>query len=465
VLTNIIIREIQKLILSLRLHLILILLLAVFALGTVAYVKSHAADKQRYEQYYTGLLEEQREQAKSNLSEFVTQTRSLILAPRENAFISDAREKYFPTRFWYSGYNVFGYDVPGGASNDYMKTFSELNWAFIVSIIISFAVLLFTYDSVSGEKGARTLAITLSNPVSRGTLLFGKYLSAVIVVLLVLAPGVALSLLILLLSGAVTVSGALLAEVFAFLAAVALLVACMAALGLLASVAASRSNVSLLICLCFWLGAVVITPNTITFWTSRLFPLESEESYQSKVSSAEKELNDNAPEGSWAASGDDPFFPQHKLRADLQMKLMLSEKSFKDVRINEMSRQYERARALNSISPVSLFSYLCEAVVGGGYGRLQKAWVDIHTFQNTLLTWFKDIDAKDPASPHWYNPYEGVSTTRKGVSWETVPQFREQKSSFGERLAAAELSLVLLVIYTVLAFALSFVLFLKYDVR
>ena len=102
--------------------------------------------------------------AESDLSRFVTRTRSLILAPRENAFISDAREKYFPTRFWYSGYNVFSYDVPGGVSNSYMKTFSELNWAFIVSIIISFAVLLFTYDSVSGEKRSRTLAITLSNP-------------------------------------------------------------------------------------------------------------------------------------------------------------------------------------------------------------------------------------------------------------------------------------------------------------
>ena len=41
-------------------------------------------------------------------------------------------------------------------------------------------------------------------------------------------------------------------------------------------------------------------------------------------------------------------------------------KKFKDAYFNDMIRQYERARALNSISPVSLFEYVCEAVVGGG---------------------------------------------------------------------------------------------------
>lgn len=464
-LSNIILREIHQHILSLRLHLILILSVVVFALGTVAYVESHEADRQRYEQYHTELLEQQRGQAEGNLSRFVTRTRSLILSPRENAFISDAREKYLPRQFWYSGYNVFGYGMPGGASNIYMKTFSELNWAFIVSIVISFATLLFTYDAVSGEKRDRTLALALSNPVPRGTMLFGKYISAVIVVLMVLLPGAALSLVILLVSGAVTVSAGLLAEVAAFLVAAALLVACMAALGLLASVAASRANVSLLICLCFWLGSVVITPNTVSFWTGRLFPIESEESYRNKVDSAAQELYDNAPEGSWNANPDDPFYPYHELRADIVMKLVLSEKRFKDARINEMARQYERARMLNSVSPVSLFRYLCEAVVGGGYVRLEKTWDDLHIYQNTLLSWFKDIDANDPDSPHWYNPREDLSTTIKGVNWENMPKFSERLPSAGERLTAARLSLALLIIYTAVAFALSFVLFLRYDVR
>ena len=71
--------------------------------------------------------------------------------------------------------------------------------------------------------------------------------------------------------------------------------------------------------------------------------------------------------------------------------------------------------------------------------RIKKTWADLHTYQNTLLTWFKDKDASDPGSPHWYNPSEDFSSTKKGVSWEMVPKFEEQKISFGERLAAARL--------------------------
>jgi len=86
-------------------------------------------------------LEKERDQAEENLSRFATRTRSIILSPRENSFISDAREKYFPNEYWYSAYNVFGFDVQRGAANIYMETFQELNWTLIVGIIISFAVL------------------------------------------------------------------------------------------------------------------------------------------------------------------------------------------------------------------------------------------------------------------------------------------------------------------------------------
>ena len=53
----------------------------------------------------------------------------------------------------------------------------------------------------------------------------------------------------------------------------------------------------------------------------------------------------------------------------------------------------------------------------------------------------------------------------KVVYCEEIPRFHEKPASAAERLAAARMPLVLLVIYTMGAFALSFVLFLKYDVR
>ena len=464
-LANIILSEMHQHILSLRLHLTLVLVVLLFGFGTLAYVKSHEADRQRYEQYLAELIDSQRNQAENNITRFIIETRSLVLSPRNDSFISDAREKYLPMQFWYSGYNVFGFDVPSDAANKYMESYQRLNWMFIVAIIISFAVLVLTYDTASGEKESRTLALILSNQVSRGILLTGKYLSVIITSLLVLLPGIALSLIILLLTGTVIVAGSLLAEVTGFLAAVVVFVSCVAALGLLSSVISKSSNVSLLVCLCFWLGSVVVVPNAAVFLTNRVFPVESSDSRQARIDQARDEINRNAPPGSWSSAGGNPFFEGHKLRADNQMNMFMAEKQIKDAWNNELIRQYEGSRLLASISPVSLFEFISEAVVGGGYVRLRKEWDDIRNYQSSLINWFKEIDAGDDKSPHWYNPVESLSTTAQGVSWETVPKFTERRPSASERLAAARLSLAILVLYTAAAFALSFVLFLRYDVR
>ena len=168
---NIIKREIRHHVLSLRLHLLLILIMLLFGLGTTAFVKTHAMEKAKYERYYTNYIERSRQLAESNLSQYAIQTKSLVLKPLSNSFITDAKEKYLPNSFRFNVYNVFGFHVESGAANPYVNSFQELNWVFIIAILISFAVLIFSYDIVSGEKQTRTLALTLSNSVPRGMLI------------------------------------------------------------------------------------------------------------------------------------------------------------------------------------------------------------------------------------------------------------------------------------------------------
>jgi hypothetical protein len=106
-----------------------------------------------------------------------------------------------------------------------------------------------------------------------------------------------------------------------------------------------------------------------------------------------------------------------------------------------------------------------EALVGGGYLRFKKVWKDLHEFQSLFLQFFKNIDANDPDSPHWYNPYEDFSTTKKPVSFEQVPLFEEKIISFKERFSFLFNYLIIIIIYTGVIFFSSFVLFVRYDVR
>jgi ABC-type transport system involved in multi-copper enzyme maturation permease subunit len=442
-------RELLHNLYSLRFLISLALLLGVFIAGSLSFVKGHVLSLEKYRETRAQFLEDMRKDAEGNATSLAVNRRTDTLRPRDNAFIADAKEKYLPNAVVFSAWNVFSFENRSGSANPFLKKFDELNWSFVAAVIVTFVTLLFTFDAVSGEKETKTLALSLSNPVSRGTVLLGKYLSAVFSVMALVLVGSLVSLLMVLSLGRVGLSVGLLGEVAGFLAVAGLLAAAFAACGLFSSVVAPNSNVSLLLALSFWLAFVVVIPNSSTFIAKNLYSIESSEAVQKKVGAAFADLNKSAPPGSWMMNSSNPFLPQHRLRADLQMKRLEAEKT----------------RLLTAISPVSLFEDMTEAVVGGGYLRFRKAWRDLHVYQGQFLDFFKALDAADKDSPHWYNPNEDVSTTKKPVAFERVPQFDVRPLTFAERLLPVLKYLVIAVFSTCAVYFATFILFVRYDVR
>ena len=80
--------------------------------------------------------------------------------------------------------------------NPLMAALSSIDLIAIVQIVLSLLVLLFAYDTVSGEREHGTLAQALANPVPRHTVLAGQYLGGILSILPVFLFGFALSLLI-----------------------------------------------------------------------------------------------------------------------------------------------------------------------------------------------------------------------------------------------------------------------------
>ena len=458
-------REIQHNLYSLRFILALALVLGVFAAGTLSFTRGHRGVLSNYRQAEDQFRTAMKADTAQNATELAVARRTYPLRPRDNAFIAAAKEKYLPNGIVFSAWNVFGVPNKNNSANPFLNAFEELNWSYIVAMILSFIALLFTFDAVSGEKEDKTLALALANSVSRGTLLFGKYLSAILTFLAIVVPGVILSLLIVILSGGIPLTAALLFETVGFLAVAALMAAVLSAVGLFCSVAARNSSVSLLLALTFWLLFTVVIPNSSAFLAKTVFPVERSESVSARVTRALDDLSKAAPPGSWMMNSGNPFLPQHELRANLQRKRMDAEKSIRDPSYQSLFRQFERTRSLTAASPVVIFQFLAEAVAGGGYPRFRKVWDEFHVYQGQFLAFFKSLDAADPKSPHWYNPNEDVSTTRLPVAFATVPQFTEKSMSFAERLKPALPFLLAIVAYACLVFLLSYVLFVRYDVR
>jgi ABC-type transport system involved in multi-copper enzyme maturation permease subunit len=458
-------RELLHNLYSLRFLISLGLLLAVFAAGAVSFVRSQADALEKYRATRSEYLETMRARAAENATVLAVRRQTFTLRPRGTAFISDAKERYLPNAIVYSAWNVFSFQNRSGSTNPFLQKFDELSWSYITALIVSFVALLFTFDAVAGEKESKTLALSLANPVSRGTLLAGKLASAVLSVMAIVLAGVLVSLLIMVALGPEGISAALAGEVLGYLAVAGLLAATFASFGLLASVVARNANVSLLLALAFWLVFAVVIPNSSTFVAKTLYPIERAETVQKNVAAAFDDLNKNAPPGSWMMNSGDPFLPQHELRANLQMKRLLAEKGIRDAYYQSMFRQFERTRVATALSPVSLFEYLTEAVTGGGYLRFRKAWADLHVYQEQFLNFFKTFDAADKDSPHWDNPNEDVSTTRKPVAFEKVPQFAERTMTFADRVAPALKYLIINVFLLSAVYFLAFVLFVRYDVR
>jgi len=344
-------REIQQNLYSLRFFLSLVLILVVFIAGSLSFVRNHAAGLEKYREAGSLALKAMEQDAARNATALAVERRSYDLRPRDNAFLADAKEKHLPNSVIYSAWNVFGFENKGGSANPFLARYDELGWTFIASVLVSFIALLFTFDAVSGEKETRTLSLTLSHPVPRGTLISMKYLSAVFSSLAVILPGVLVSLLILLVSGAVSWSWTLGAECLAVVVAAGFLAAAMAAVGLVCSVLARSSNVSLLLALSVWLLFGIVIPNSSSFLAKKAYPIETSEAVQKNVQRAFDDLNKNAPPGSWMSQSGNPFLPQHELRANLQRKRMAAEKAIRDAYYRSMFRQFEKTRRLTAFPP------------------------------------------------------------------------------------------------------------------
>lgn len=457
-------REIQNYLYSLRFQISFIIMLLVFVIGCISFINTNKEIQADYAKYRKIEQEELVRQA-GNVSRVVIQLRSYIIAPRENSIVADSKETFLPNQLNYNVYNVYDFQVRQNLNNPLLHRAESLSWGFVVSMFLSFITLLFAFDAVSGEKESRTLALVFSNPVPRSTFIGSKLLSIITVVGVMEMIGIILSLLILSLSGQVSLNGTLLLEITGFLVISLLFITLFAVFGLFSSVITRYSNVSLLISLCFWLFASVVVPNTSVFWAKKIFPIPGSEEVAESIRHEQDEIRRNAPPYSVSMNYDDPFYIHHQNRANVQMQVMMAEKKHKDHYYNQMFRQFENTRALTLISPIAQFDYINEAFLGGGYLRFKKNWNDLHMFQEQFLKWFKDIDANDPESPHWYSPWEDVSTSRKAVSVEEIPQYKEQIAPFSERFMFVSGYLIVMIVMIAVIFGFCFYFFVRYDVR
>ena len=341
--------------------------------------------------------------------------------------------------------SVIGINVRAGqaSGNPIFAFFPAPDFVYVVKVILSLVALLFGFDQVSRERESGVLRLMLSNPVSRGTVLLGKWLGNfaslavpfVIVSLLGFAvmnldPGIRF--------------GANGTARFLILLAVALVyIGLFLSLGMFVSALTRRSASTLVVLLLLWTVVVFILPNLGTLVARQIVDVPSVKALSEKrqqiwtrevlLMLVERRQAGQAASAGTRTTGDEArkHFDtineeQDRLEDDYRLKF---------------DRLVALAKAINRLSPSAGFVYATTELAGTGIGEESRLKGEIIRYKDSVLAEMMRGAKQAPAFSYRYRTVSGVLAE------------------------GALLDLAGLAVLAIVLFALGFVAFVRYDVR
>lgn len=352
--------------------------------------------------------------------------------------------------------------LPSNHGSD-ATTLIKIDWVFI-GIFMSFFVILFTFDAIAGERAHGTLSLMMSNPISRGQLLFAKYLGAFLTLMVPLAIGILMNLLIIYLSGNIRFDSSDCLRILGMVGLFALHISIFIFLGLFFSSRVSNAITSLVWLLLTWVCLAFIFPSLLGLFVGTLDPIPSIEIVSSRKRAQLANIEDEfrpmelleVTKLSEAPSPDNPSATRRW--ATYFTRRYETRTHIADTHIDQQFRQVRLARELTQISPIACFQYAMEGLAGTGITRYMDFVKQVRRYRQTFIDFIKTEDRNDPESLHIYPVREGLS--QKPVDPNAVPRFEERPSYQSVIFPGA-----LLILFNVLFFTAAQLSFLKCDLK
>lgn len=454
-------RELYDNLNSLRFALATVLLLALMLTNAVVHLREHP---ERIQEYRTS--------ATDYLNALTPRTDLYALAQEGPGFLY---KKPSPLRFcaeggesflsdtvnansvWWSTDDLKGFwnvDYPSSTPNltNVRPDVTKIDWGFIVGYVLSLIALLFTFDSISGERERGTLRLLLTNSMPRHIVLVGKFLGALMSILVPFTFAVLINLFVISTSSEVPLGAEAWRRLGIIFIVAVLYTGLFIALGLLVSSRVRQSAISLVILLLTWVTFVVFMPNTLASMATGLSPapMTSDEFRERK-----NQLHDNRWKETYTLR-DKPMELSKFVINDAEDQERLSQEH-----LTQQIAQVEFVRAATRISPASLVQHLLESFAGTGFNRHVQFVENAQRYVRRYREFVIDTDSADPDSPHFIGISEGIS--RKPVSPESIPRF-EDSLSLGRDFNDAAIDLLLLTLIVLVLMSGAYLAFVRGQV-
>ena len=392
-----------------------------------------------------------------------------------------------------------------GADNPFLNLFSSIDLVFIFQGILSLLALVFAYDTLAGEREHGTLRLVLTHPVRRGQVLFAKYISGMICLLIPLLMCILLVLIMLTTSTSVFLSaddflriGGVVFTSFVYLSLFYLI-------GMLISAAARRTGTALMLAMFVWGFLVLVYPNMIlTAIKTEPHPDTTISAYN-RIKQIWEEFdrdrlqyltNDPVPGEKYhfglrgkgytfrgLGFQDNPSSLLYYYLTGFHFKALEAESEPRVPHVQNYHRFFGtqvtntaermwlvRKPALDALytqpakmeqmllkfSPVGLYDAATEAWTGTDLNGLQDFFTAIQRYHQAVIDYY--LDNKIFESRLWFVGAEGE------IDWSLLPQFSFKRSDIGINAKRALPDLCLLLMINLVLFAIIFLIFVRSEV-
>ena len=462
---------------SLRFALTALILASLMVTNAVVHLQSHPDKVRRYSEKVT--TDQNKLQSETDLYQLLKKgPGKLYKRPSALSFIADGGDAFLPgsgTTNWGSWSrstgssggrqvkvrSIWSIDYPTANPNarDFRPKATKIDWVFIITYLLSFIPLLFTFDALSGERERGTLRLCLANPISRPALLVGKFLGALITVLIPFCFAVLLNLAVISLDSWTQLGSADWGRLGMIMLIASGYTSIFIAVGLMVSASTRDSRVSLVVLLIIWVALVVFMPSTLgTLATKWMSPVQTAHQQKMARSSALNQINDDFNEQLGSQETDTAVL---HIRAELVNKDVEIRERLNREHLTAQLAQVKRARMVTRFSPAAIVQYALESMTGTGLNRHLQFLEGVHLHIRQFRDFITETDRADPESLHIIGVPEGMS--KKPISPEALPRF-EDKITFSDTFNAAIVDMLLLFLLFGVFLSGAFLVFIRSDV-
>jgi len=222
--------------------------------------------------------------------------------------------------------------------------------------------------------------------------------------------------------------------------------------------------------LLLWTLLVVVIPSlgrVVADLTARV-PTKGE--VERRYGQAQEEIWNNVPSNmppelnprQWTG---DPWAPNVPNRSRMINSITERRAKIFDDYIQQLRLQVRRAQRTMMVSPTVLYRVAEEEVMGTGLSQFENFYQSVKRYGDSLREFIIRKDASDARSPHLLNAWHLNTISQLPVEFNAIPRFHLLPPALKSGLPLIIRSCGVLLLLTVLLFAVTYVAFLRYDVR